>query len=212
MHLPLRIFESWNRRLHFYVGLVLLPFVGLFALTGLLLNHPEWSFTEFWANRHESNFQRPIRPATGGTDLEKAQDVMRQLGISGQVQGITMYPASGHFDFSVVRPGRIISIQANSNRGLASVKRIQTNGWGVLHMLHTFSGVRIEDPSQQRNWVLTSLWSLSMDACVISLAFMALSSVWMWYRLRTKRRLGMIVLAAGILSCGFFVVGLRWIT
>ncbi len=211
MHLPLKLIESWNRRLHFYVGLVLLPFVGLFALTGLSLNHPEWSFTEFWTNRHETNFQRPIQPAVESTNLEKAQDMMRQLGISGQVQGITTYPASGHFDFSVVRPGRIISIRTDLNRGVASVNWIQTNGWGVMHMLHTFSGVRADDPSQQRNWVLTTLWSLSMDAVASGLAFMALSSLWMWYRLRTKRRLGMVVLLAGVLSCGFFVVGLRWV-
>jgi hypothetical protein len=78
-------------------------------------------------------------------------------------------------------------------------------------MLHTFTGVRADDPSQKRNWLLTVLWSLSMDAVAIGLAFMVFSSIWMWYRLRTKRRLGLMVLAAGILSCGFFAVGLRWV-
>ena len=43
--------EAWNRRLHFYLGLYLLFFIWLFALTGLLLNHPKWSFADFWPMR-----------------------------------------------------------------------------------------------------------------------------------------------------------------
>jgi hypothetical protein len=34
----------------------------------------------------------------------------------------------------------------------------------------------------------------------------------MWYRLKPKRRLGFIVLTAGVVSCGLFVAGLRWLT
>jgi hypothetical protein len=72
--------------------------------------------------------------------------------------------------------------------------------------------VNTENPGQQRNWFLTSLWSLSMDVVAIGFAFMALSSIWMWYRLKTRRRLGVAVLAAGVITCGFFVVGLRLLT
>ena len=39
-------FERWNRKLHFYAGLFLLFFTWLFAFSGLLLNHPTWTFAE----------------------------------------------------------------------------------------------------------------------------------------------------------------------
>ena len=45
--------ERWNRKLHFYFGLFLLFFTWLFAFTGLLLNHPTWSFAESWTNRKD---------------------------------------------------------------------------------------------------------------------------------------------------------------
>jgi len=55
-----RVFKRWNRKLHFYAGLFLLFFMWLFALSGLLLNHPTWSFTEFWNNRKQTNYEREI--------------------------------------------------------------------------------------------------------------------------------------------------------
>jgi len=41
---------------------------------------------------------------------------------------------------------------------------------------------------------------------------MVLSSLYMWYGLKRKRTLGLLTLVPGMLGCGLFVVGLRWIT
>jgi hypothetical protein len=194
------------------VGLVLLPFVGLFAFSGLLLNHGNWKFTEFWPGRHEDRFERTIRPPAVPGDLEKARDIVGQLNVPGEIDAIKTYPDPARFEFRVGRPGKLYEIKTDLVRKVASVKRVQTNGWGVILMLHKFSGVNTENPEQQRNWLLASLWSLSMDVVAIGFAFMALSSIWMWYRLKPKRRLGFIVLTAGVVSCGLFVAGLRWLT
>ena len=35
-------FETWNKKLHYYLGLYFLLFLWLFSFTGLLLNHPRW--------------------------------------------------------------------------------------------------------------------------------------------------------------------------
>ena len=37
--------ESWNRRIHYYLGLYFLLFLWLFSFTGLLLNHPRWALS-----------------------------------------------------------------------------------------------------------------------------------------------------------------------
>ena len=46
--------RTWNRRLHYFLGLYFIFFVWLFALTGLLLNHGQWKVAEFWPNRKTS--------------------------------------------------------------------------------------------------------------------------------------------------------------
>ena len=53
--------DRWNRKLHFYSGLFLVFFLWLFALTGLLLNHPKWTFHENWTNRRETTRELPIK-------------------------------------------------------------------------------------------------------------------------------------------------------
>ena len=57
--------DRWNRKLHYYAGLSLLFFMWLFAFSGLLLNHPTWSFVESWNNRKERNYEREITTAPG---------------------------------------------------------------------------------------------------------------------------------------------------
>ena len=203
--------QVWNRKLHFYLGLYLLWFIWLFAVSGLLLNHPKWSFDEFWPNRREHTFEKTIQAPKGRGDLVEAQDLMRQLGVTGEVQWTTTQPASDRFDFTVVRPGQIIEVQTNLAKRLASVKQIQTNGWGVIHMMHTFTGVRRNDTKNYRDWVVTKIWSFSMDAIVIGLMFLVLSSLYMGYQQKQKWIYQGIALSLGTLSCAFFIWGLSWV-
>src|SRR5687768_18580996 len=77
-------FLVWNRRIHFYLGLYLLFFTWLFAFTGLLLNHPRWQFAQFWPNRIQNTTERTLESVTAVADIDRARDVMRQLGIPGR--------------------------------------------------------------------------------------------------------------------------------
>src|SRR5260370_22215277 len=78
-------FARWNRKLHYYAGLYLLFFVWLFAFTGLLLNHPQWSFAQFWDSRRQTSYEREIAAPVGGSDLAQARNIMDQRGLSGEV-------------------------------------------------------------------------------------------------------------------------------
>ena len=204
----LDVFEIWNRKLHFYIGLYLLLFLWLFAFTGLLLNPPKWRFAEFWPNRKQWRIEQTIRPPVGG-DLEKANDLMRQLRLRGEVEWTVGRQQPGHFDFRVQRPGHVVEVKTEFGKGIATVQHNELNAWGVMHVLHTFSGVRIGDARMQRDWSMTSVWSAFMDAVAVGLTLMVLSSLYMWYGLKLKRRLGLLALGLGLLSCLFFVVGLR---
>lgn len=205
------LLSEWNRKLHFYTGLYFLLFLWLFSVTGLLLNHSNWRFHQYWPQRKQTTSQHQIQLPTQKTDLEKAQDLMQQLRISGEVEWPATPPAPGRFDFRVAKPGQTLEIKTNLAAGQATVERTQVNGWGVLTTLHTFSGVRVNDPKAQRDWLATKVWSFSMDAVAVGLLFMVCSSYYMWYRLKAKRLWGWVVLGLGTLSCGFFVAGLRWL-
>ena len=205
---PIRL-RAWNRRIHFYLGLFLLLFIWLFSVTGLLLNTSTWTFAEFWPDRRESSFQRPVRPPTATADLAMAHEVMAQLEVAGEVSQTERSGDSREFEFRVNRPGRMLEVQVDWTTRVATVKEVRVNAWGIANTLHTFTGVpRRGEPDWQRDWILTRLWSLSIDAVSVGLIVLVLTGVYLWYRLPRKRIPGAIALVAGLATCGFFLFGL----
>ena len=136
---------------------------------------------------------------------------MRQLGVAGELQWPATQPANGPFTFQVNRPGFNVDVKADLQAGRATVQRTQLNAWGVMHILHTFTGAPAADSRNRRDWTLTTLWALSMDAVAGGLIVMVLGSYVMWFRLKAKRIGGIIALALGFISCGAFIGALRWL-
>ena|ERR1041385_702487 len=205
-------FKSWNRKLHFYAGLYFLFFTWLFALSGLILNHPGWSFPESWKNRKERSFERQLTipgPEVKG-DLAQAREIMRQLDIEGEILWTTTRTDPNQFVFQVRRPGDFFFLTADFTRKVVSVRHAHVNLWGVMKVLHVFTGV-LNDPPNNRDWWLTYIWAFSMDAVAAGLIFMVLSSFYMWWELPQKRVPGAVALGVGTIICGVFCFALRWI-
>ena len=91
---------------------------------------------------------------------------------------------------------------------LADGKWLKLNAWGVVDALHKFTGVKMDEPAITRDWILTRIWSLAMDAVALGLVLLVLGGLYLWYRLPAKRLPGLAVLAAGIACCAFFLFGL----
>lgn len=201
--------KIWNRKLHYYLGLYLLFFAWLFALTGLLLNH-SWSFSEFWQNRKTSASERQIEISADGSPLDQVREVMGQLEVGGEIQWLATRPDATRSEFRVGRPSLQLDTKADLKNARATVQRTEVNTWCIVRTLHTFTGVRMTDPKNERDWTLTSVWALSMDAVAARLVVMVISGVVMWYGLPGKKLWGAVALVCGVLACGWFVVGLRW--
>lgn len=202
--------KVWNLKLHLYLSLYFLVLLWLFAVSGLLLNH-DWRFTEFWSQRQQSTNVHRIVPPTVVSDLGRARDLMKQLRLAGEIEWTTTQSANDRFDFRVVRPGRIVEVKADFGKQTATVQETRVNGWGIVRMLHTFSGVQQTALRAERDWRLTKLWSFSMDALAVGLILVVLSSLVMAYERREKWLGAAVALGAGVLVCGFFVFGLRWL-
>jgi len=196
-----------NRKLHIYAGLFLLLFILLFSGTGLILNHPQWKFAQFWPQRETATSERTITWPAETDSLERAQNLMTQLGIAGEIEGITLAPDDQHLDIRVVRPGAIIDIKTDRATQRAQIDQIRVNAWGVMNMLHSFTGVRLNEPAKQRDWIVTSLWSLSMDVLSVGLIVLSLGGLYMWFGTRRRRGLEWVALLAGVICCAVFVLG-----
>ncbi len=205
-----RSWKSWNQKLHIYLGLYFLVFLWLFAVSGLILNHG-WQFAEFSPQRKESRREQTIVMPNATSELPRAQNLMRQLDLAGEIEWTATRPTAERFDFRVQRPGRTVDVRVDIARQTASVQEISVNSWGVFRTLHTFTGIRANAPTAQRDWWLTKLWSFSMDALALGLVFLVVTSIVLAIERREKWPGATIAFGLGLSTCAFFVLGLRWL-
>jgi hypothetical protein len=203
------VLETWNRRLHYYFGLYFVLFLWLFSLTGLLLNHPRWAISHI-PSEPNPPFERTIELPSGDTDLARANDVIRQLGLRGEIDWPQGSQAPGRLDFNIAYPKQATQVRVDLAQKRATVQQVGRSLWSAFKISHTFSGSRYNTAGTSRDSLLTSAWVFAMDALAAGLLVMVFGSYYMWYRLKSKRTPGWIALAAGCLSCGLFVFGLRW--
>jgi hypothetical protein len=206
---PGGVLETWNRKLHFYLGLYFLLFLWLFSFTGLLLNHPRWVLSRI-PNDPSPPYERAITSPIGATDLARARNVVQQLNLRGEIDWPQASPVPATLDFNLAYPKQAFQISVDLARNRATIRQFDRSVWSALRISHTFSGWRYNAPGTRRDWIVTSVWVVAMDALAAGLLVMVFGSYYMWYRLKPKRTLGWIALSAGILSCGAFVFGLRW--
>lgn len=197
------VLETWNRRLHYYLGLYFLFFLWLFSVTGLMLNHQPW-FRELY-QRQETRYDTPIATPAGETLLEQTQDLMRQLELTGEVDWPASQPV-GHLDFNVSRPSESAQVRVDFNAKTAYVRHFTNNKRLAFQVFHTFSGSRYTQPSSRRDWLVTSIWVWAMDALAVGLIVMVLGSYYMWWRLKKRKTVGALVLAAGLAMCVAFLI------
>ena len=200
--------HAWNRRVHYYLGLYMLVSLWFFSISGLVLNHSSWGVAQFWQHREETTTQRAIRIPGHTGDVAIATDLMRQLGIVGELGEIKRSADPQRFELQVVKPGRVYRVVARMDSARADVTEIRINGWGAMDALHKFTGVSRDDRERTRDWVLTTVWSLAMDALAAGMIALVATGLYLWYRLKAKRIPGFIALTLGIACCVFFLYGL----
>jgi hypothetical protein len=203
----LTVIDRWNRKLHYYVGLYFLFFVWLFALTGLLLNHGRSAVAARANQRTESRFERAISAPRGETPLKQASAVVAQLGLRGEID-LPATQAPGQLTFNLSRPNDASQVRVDLVQNRAAIQHFENTSLATLRIFHTFSGSRFNQPESQRDWVVTTVWVIAMDALAAGLIVMVLGSYVMWYRLKRQHRLGWIALASGFVACAGFLQGL----
>jgi hypothetical protein len=197
-------FERWNRKLHYYLGLYFLFFLWLFLLTGLLLNHGQWAIAQAANHRTETRYEIAIAPPRGTSDEARARDVMRELGLKGEIEWPATPRKPGHFGFNVASPKDASVVDVDLVDKVAAVQHFDNGGWAVFRIFHTFSGSRFNAPGG-RDWIVTTVWVFAMDGLAAGLIVMVFGSYYMWYRLKRRHALGFAVLAAGFACCAMFL-------
>ena len=199
----------WNRKLHIYLGLYFLLFLWLFAVSGLILNNTHWTFVK--SKPVDVRSEEPVTTPAATDDFGMAQDVMRQLDISGEIHAVNRPRPKPPHDlfFSVVRAQYFTFVQVNFDEGVANVRVRKWGFWSGFARLHTVASMSTRGQNMFRDWWMTKVWSVCVDALAIGVLAMLCGGIYMWWQIKPKRRVGIVCLSLGCVSCALFVIGLR---
>lgn len=198
--------KKWNRKIHIYLGLYMLLFLWVFAVSGLFINHPGWLAGQ--PNRVPT--EHAVVMPESGTDLEKAQDVLGQMDLKGEIvfRGVQK---PGMFGFIALRPSArmFVSVDLATSQAKLMTVKSKHEVMGVLNELHVFTGVRgiFQEKEAVRDWWPTVIWSFSMDALCVGLVVMVLSSLYMGWQLKQQRVGVLVSFGLGVVVFVYFMWG-----
>ncbi|MEW6749473.1 MAG: PepSY-associated TM helix domain-containing protein [Candidatus Latescibacterota bacterium] len=185
----------WLRDLHLLCGLFASPFLLLFAITTLLLNHPSAPPPNA-APGQPSAVERSVTVPTGLSDIDQARQILRQVGVTGEVQYLGR--DGDRLEIPVARPGERTTVRVDLATGRATVERRPTGFGERLTYLHRAPGPHVADI--RGNWIYTRLWRWLVDALVCLVLLISASGVYLWSVLRAERRTGLVLLGLGTVA------------
>ena len=194
-----KVFYTWTRDLHLYLGLFVSPFVVVFAVSVFFLNHahiPNPATTT--AATCDIQVPAGIEQAEGVKRVQLATQILSQVGIAGEINFIRSIPNEHRLVIPVVKPGVEATIEVNLRERNATLSVRRTAFWERLSYLHRSPGPH--NAAVRGNWFWTRAWRWAADATVYVVLFLSVSGVYLWVVIRSERNVGLILLLAGALS------------
>jgi hypothetical protein len=193
------MFYRWTRDLHLYFGLFISPFLLLFAASVFFLNHAKvvpdnWSAVDV----HKVDIPSDIDRAQGKEAITRAQVILRQIGVTGEIGFTRLVRQTRHFVFPVSKPGLEANVDVDLQAGTATVSRRATSVWEALGYLHKMPGPH--NVAIRGNWVWTKAWRWFADATIYLTIFITITGIYLWWVLKAERTIGLVLLAAGALT------------
>ncbi len=198
------------RDIHLYAGLFISPFILVFSISAIILNHnfiqwqenwEEWTFSVDDVVDESVKFK--LR-SIAKTKIEYAKDILEQLNVKGEISNI--FGDSIKLYIPVTKPGYRISIKADLLSGIAYIHSEKVSFWKKLIWLHKMPGPH--NAIIRGNWTKTKFWSSLVDLSVICLLLTSVTGVILWYSFKGERYLGLIALFIGFISIVSLIVGL----
>ena len=186
----------WTRSLHLYFGLFISPFLVIFAVTTLLLNHRVGAGVEV-------EKRSAVVDLTGIPEEEQADAVLDQLGLSGETFARRL-PEQNRLVINVVRPADAHTARVDLETGAVEIERRIRDLKGILIYLHFNPGPH---KAHGASWIFGKLWGWSVDAVVCLTLFLTLSGIYLWSMLRAERKTGLAMLAGGVACFAVIVAG-----
>jgi hypothetical protein len=177
--------HKWTRRLHSWLSLVSLLVVLFFAVTGLTLNHLDWTFG-----------QEPVtttttgtlpQSATGGTiDFLAVSEYLRSTqGASGEITDHGVDGSTGRVTYQ--GPGYTATATFDTSTRAFS---LDSTRYGLVAVANDL----------QKGRHTSQAWSWLIDIAAVGLALVAITGLLLQLFIVRTRRLGLILVGIGVVA------------
>jgi hypothetical protein len=195
----------WTRDLHLYVGLFLSPFILVYALSAVVINHVALPHGGVAGPIVERRSVR-IDVRDDANSLEVAKQIREQLGIAGEIGFVNRTQRGRRITFPVQTPVSTTTVRVDMSTGIAELERSDQGTRAALVYLHKMPGPH--NASIRGNWVATRLWGWLADWTVYLVLFVSATGIYLWTVLKTERKAGLVCLGAGVVSFVAIVIGI----
>jgi hypothetical protein len=189
-----------TRDLHLYFGLFISPFILVFAVSVFFLVHRLSPNAAAGTKSLISNLSLPpdLENLSGRPLIDRLIPILKQNGVEGELGWAQHFPKEHRFVIPVSVPGRTTTVTLDVNEREASVEQRVTGLADALIVLHMSPGQHLA--GIRKNWIYMLVWSWLADATVYLTLFITVSGIYLWYVLRSERRIGVMLLLAGAAS------------
>jgi hypothetical protein len=179
------------RSLHLYSGLIVSPFVLVYAASTIALNHPTW----LGGPGEPRTEIGQVRPPVSEDSLTIARDVLGQLGIRGEAMFVRRDVKAGEVEIPVQHAGAKSSVTVDLATGRAVVERHRPSLVDSVIFFHKMPGPHVV--AMRGYSTAVALWRWLADASVLAIVFLAASGLYLWTALKAERTVGLVSLGAG---------------
>lgn len=197
----LKTFSKVLRQMHMYLALFLTPWLLMYALSTLAMNHRQFFKERYggslahWEKEREQPFTMPLNANTPPRVM--AEQVLRALSWHGNFnanlskdrQTLTILRTDP------VTPRRITYRPAE---GKLIIEKQLFRSQSFLEGLHRRRGFKSD-------FLRDDLWGAMVDLVIVAMVLWMLSGLWMWWELRRHRGWGLLALEAGLASFAIFL-------
>lgn len=181
------------RKLHLYLGLFFIPWMLIYALSGITLNHRELfkhllhlGPPQFTIEKEQ--FYNGTFPDNAGPRMMAGQ-ILSDIGLDG-AHGVRSNKSDGTLTIWRNDPLKPRRLTYNISSGNLIIEREVLRTVNFLRRTHFRRGYG-------QKYILDDIWAFLVDGVIFSIIFWGISGVWMWWKMKSVRKWGAVCLTAG---------------
>lgn len=185
------------RDTHLLLGLFLFVFILMFGVSSLHFSHRSW----FDSEPATTESTVAVDPGQASTARQLARHLMAEQGFRGGLHDVR--DAEGEIRFNISRIGTVHDVRYTPGSREAHVKTRAFPFMNMMTWMHTTFGM-------QHEYAPHNVWGALMLLTSVGLLVLGGTGLYLWFKLRAERRIGLVLLL-GNLVFGAVLIVLLWV-